>query len=329
MMILQGVRRQKPYTGVCNVDLYFRLHKLHYSVTYTFVSTAPFFAKTPLLFGMWHAYKYCVTECYRRFLPLSAALVYEQFLTDPAKVEILTNFNLFMMESMVLSVFLCTNRVVPLIRSAIAQLWRLRDVYGAGAVKLQQLKGMLALFRDYAPALWYLGYCVRTLHWRRHDPWSGKEARDILQFRTLMLLAPKPRQGRRQYMDALLLATLQWHPYIDCLPGAAFREEKLEATLTELQRAQEDNPTIVTVKDHQKNYRYLNRKPNLPRDIVDPHLPRSFPCRVFIRVKRILAAIENGTLPFMPLAPRVCLQLSGHRTLPSQHVCGTCLLLLL
>ena len=52
-------------------------------------------------------------------------------------------------------------------------------------------------------------------------------------------------------MDALLLATLQWQPYIDCLPGAAFSEEKLEATPSNLQHAKEDDPTIVTVKDHQ------------------------------------------------------------------------------
>ena len=155
---------------LCDVDLYFRLHILHYTVTYASVSSAPFFAKTPLLFGMWHAYKYCMTECYRQFLPLWAALEYKQFLNDPTKVELLTNLNLSMMESMVLSMFLCTNRVVPLIRSTIAELRCLQDVRGAGTVKFQQLQGMLALFRNYAPALWYLGYWVRTLHWHRHDP---------------------------------------------------------------------------------------------------------------------------------------------------------------
>ena len=63
-----------------DVDLYFRLHKLHYSVTYAPTS---FFSKMPLLFGMWHARKYYVTGCHRRFLPLWAALEYKQFLTDP------------------------------------------------------------------------------------------------------------------------------------------------------------------------------------------------------------------------------------------------------
>ena len=73
--------------------------------------------------------------------------------------------------------------------------------------------------------------------------------------------------------------------------------------MSELQRAKEDDSTIVTVKDQHKHYRYLTRKPNLPCDIVDPHLPRSFPSRVFIRVKGVLAAIENGSLPLMPLSP--------------------------
>ena len=72
---------------LCDVDRYYRLQKLHCSVTCASVSTTFSFAKKPLLFGMWHAYKYCVTECYRQFLPLWAALEYKPFLTNPTKVE--------------------------------------------------------------------------------------------------------------------------------------------------------------------------------------------------------------------------------------------------
>ena len=48
-------------------------------------------------------------------------------------------------------------------------------------------------------------------------------------------------------MDALLLAFVHWDPYTDALPGVAFSEEKLEATLSQLQQAKEDDPTIVTI----------------------------------------------------------------------------------
>ena len=101
---------------------------------------------------------------------------------------------------------------------------------------------------------------------------------------------------------------------MDCLHVAAVsEEEKLQATPSELQRAEEDDPTIVTVKDHQKQYRYLNQKPNLPRDIIDPHSPRSFPCWVFIWVERILAANENETVPFVPL----CLSATSTKGVPA------------
>ena len=53
-------------------------------------------------------------------------------------------------------------------------------------------------------------------------------------------------------MDVLLLALLQWDPYMDALPGAAFREKKPKVTLTQVQRAKEDDPTIVTILDHQR-----------------------------------------------------------------------------
>ena len=102
-------------------------------------------------------------------------------------------------------------------------------------------------------------------------------------------------------MDALLLALLQWDPYMDALPGAAFSEEKLEATLSQLQEAKEDDPAIVTIYDHQKQYRFLNRKPNEPKDVGDAHVPRTFPARVVIRAQRLISAIQNGTLPLMPL----------------------------
>ena len=60
---------------LCDADLYYRMLKLQYSVTYVSVATDSFFAHTPLLFGVWHSYKCCVTECYRRFLPLLAPCI--------------------------------------------------------------------------------------------------------------------------------------------------------------------------------------------------------------------------------------------------------------
>ena len=110
-------------------------------------------------------------------------------------VQILTNFNLCMMEQMVLGTFLAAGRVLPLLRDAQLNIWRRRRIYGSGAVKLQQLSALTTLFRDYAPALFYITYWVRTLHSHRHAPWSGKEAYEIVLFYTVVLCAPRPRGG--------------------------------------------------------------------------------------------------------------------------------------
>ena len=88
---------------------------------------------------------------------------------------------------------------------------------------------------------------------------------------------------------------------MDALPGAALSGEKLEATLSQLQQAKEDDRTIVGIQDHQKQYRFLNKKPSEQTDLTDPRVRRTFLARVVIWAQRLINAIQNGTLPFMPL----------------------------
>ena len=80
----------------------------------------------------------------------------------------------------------------------------------------------------------------------------------MVQFCTVVPYALRPRGDQHQYMHALLLALLQWDPYMDALPGAAFGKENLEATLSHLQQAKEDDLTIVSIQHHQKQYQFLN-----------------------------------------------------------------------
>ena len=119
----------------------------------------------------------------------------------------------------------------------------------------------------------------------------------MLQFTTVMLMAPRDTQGRQQYLDATLLALLQWEPYLEALPCASFCEENLESTLSELQQAKEEAPTIITFGGYANHYRYLTRKPNEPRDLTEPHLARSFTARVQYRTTRLITDILAATLP--------------------------------
>ena len=239
--------------------------------------------------------------CYRKFLTFWTTLEHPGFLDNPTAVTIRTHLHVGMMEQMVLSTFLISGRVTPHIRGAQASVDGPRAIYGASAVKKERLQALLYMFRDHAPALFYLGYRVRTLHRRRHDAWTGADADEVLQFSTVILMALRDTQGRQQYLDATLLALLHWEPYLDALPGASFCEEKLESTLGELQQAKKDNPTIITVGEHAKHYRYLNWKPDEPRDLTEPHLARRFTALVQYRTRRLITRILVSTLPYMLL----------------------------
>ena len=87
------------------------------------------------------------------------------------------------------------------------------------------------------------------------------------------------------------------------LPGATFSEEKREAALSQLQQAKQDDPMFVTIQDHEKQYRLGNMKHNEPKELIDPHVRRTVPAWVVIPAQRLINAIQNGTLPVMPLPP--------------------------
>ena len=66
-----------------------------------------------------------------------AALEYNDFLTAPGTVQLVTNFNLSMIEQMVLAAFLAAGRVLSLLRDAQWNIQHRREIYGGGAVKVQ------------------------------------------------------------------------------------------------------------------------------------------------------------------------------------------------
>ena len=158
MMEWRQRTRQKYNPIPCDVDLYFRIHKLHHSGTYPSADTQKFMLHTPLLFGLWHADNYCLIMCFRQFLTFCTVLEHKMFLDNPTSITICTNFNVGMVEQMVLSAFLASGRVTPHIRGELATLARPDAVYAAIAAERECLRDLHHLFKYYIPALFYLGY---------------------------------------------------------------------------------------------------------------------------------------------------------------------------
>jgi hypothetical protein len=63
-----------PTAILVDENLHYRIHKLHWARTYQYWSINRLTVQTPILYGVWHAYKQVVLETYRFFHPFYVLL---------------------------------------------------------------------------------------------------------------------------------------------------------------------------------------------------------------------------------------------------------------
>ena len=73
--IIHGLQEVQQHTQhrlplLVDENIHYRVLKLVYSINYAWYNVPLFITRTPVVYGTWHPYKYCVTLCYRRFFPL-------------------------------------------------------------------------------------------------------------------------------------------------------------------------------------------------------------------------------------------------------------------
>ena len=73
--IIHGLQEVQQHTQhrlplLVDENIHYRVLKLVYSISYARYNVPLFITRTPVVYGTWHPYKYCVTLCYRRFFPL-------------------------------------------------------------------------------------------------------------------------------------------------------------------------------------------------------------------------------------------------------------------
>ena len=62
-------RTQHVLPVLVDMNIHYRAMKMVYSVTYAKYDIKKWLVKTPIVYGIWHPYKYACTLMYRRFLP--------------------------------------------------------------------------------------------------------------------------------------------------------------------------------------------------------------------------------------------------------------------
>ena len=83
------------------------------------------------------------------------------------------------------------------------------------------------------PAMIALGRMVRSCAWDYQTPNTGHHAKTVVEY--LLILHPTLRDASHDpYITRMCLAFMLWTSFHDCLPAAAFVEERSEAMLSRL-----------------------------------------------------------------------------------------------
>ena len=328
LQLLDGIHTIRRDTGnvdtlplLVDVDIFYRIMKLMLSETWVAYPLRQYLQGHPLLFGVWHGYKQCVTRCFKHFLPFWVAVQSPTFLTAPAATKVPRHPPLVTMETLVSAMFVVAPALQRTIQSAIARIAEnirrhpsrprdgcLRPVDGTEGVPsrpdareyaVKQLECLRLLVTQYVPALFLMGKWVRDCHWELHTPNTGGRVKLLLQLQTTFLLALRPKRGRHQYLTNTLLALLQWNPVMDTLPGMAWGEETREASIGRLAADVGRDMTAGNVQEVHNLYVTQRSTAGEVRDVTRNPMSRHYPAHVTNRVGALLARIANFTVPFI------------------------------
>ena len=299
-----------------DVDIFYRILKLMLSETWVAYPVRASLVGRPLLFGVWHGYKHCVTRCFQHFLPFWVAIQSPTFLDAPEDTKCPRHPCLSTMETLVTGLFIVNTDAETVLDKAIADLrGDLRRRPEAGQVgpvdgtehsppgtRLYALKQLLCLHclaTQYVPALFLMGKWVRDCHWKLHAANTGTHVHRLLQLQATMLIALRPKKGRQQYLANTLLALLQWQPHMDTLPGMAWCEEKLESTISTLAVDAGGDMTSADAPRHHALYVTQRLTIGEVHDVSRNPMSRDYPQEVKIRLNKVVARITSLSLPFV------------------------------
>ena len=254
---------------VVDENIHYRLMKLIHS-SHSF-DVGLWLCHLPLLYGVWHPYKFAVLTVYRVFFPIFALL--ETTMVEVGK-EINGMRKVLHVEKIVAALLLIRHSIsarakaclqVPSLRQGNRNafpldLWLGDDVWReTGKCNKIQVtteistdncclsfsffghpvtllwlwaEGMLALVDCYCPLLFAIGSTVRECTWNGRTQNSGSKAKDVLVMCFLLLVKLLgERAVRTEYVRTLAIALLSWTPWMDTLPACCFNEESCEAML--------------------------------------------------------------------------------------------------
>ena len=304
-----------------HMKIHFALLKLCYGAAYVPWNVPQLLLGLPLVYGVWHSYKYCVELIYRAFLPFIKFLEQGNSLQVgsilPCKVKVIH------MEKTLLGLMLATSsnrgrldeRVTSLLNSQ-------RDLTPIQRKGLRMLLALKALLYTYCPAAFSIGTFFLECNWEGRGAGSGIVAKQALEMSLLLMLnILKPEeQLTTEYVKTTAVALLFWSQWHFASLGCIHSEEQGEALLsrfsahcrrnTACTSVQQSSDLFVTLPPVQPGEKVLRGvltersvamfSANLKQFILTAHtqsLPICVPVPDYKVEVRRLDAVEDLTFP--------------------------------
>ena len=218
---------------LCDMNIWWRVAKVVYNKEHAALQYAVRSVIYNPVYGIWHAYKACVSALYKAFSPFFICLEYESFLMDPAATRVYRYLALIVMERLILSCYLA----YPALQSQFDRGFRSFAVDNETSLRKERWAAVRELLQAYVLAALQLGIMVRDCSWRHRASGTGVAARKVVECSLFLLWKIKPTRSDGNYKNTIRIALLLWSSFHDVLPGTAHVEEKGESMLSRLVKA--------------------------------------------------------------------------------------------
>ena len=185
------------------------------------------------VYGIWHAYKACVTALYKAFSPFFICLEYDCFLMDPTATWVYQYPTPIVMERLIFSYYLA----YPAVQSQFDHGFRSFTIDSEIYLCKERWEALRELLQAHVLIVLLLGIIVRDCSWRHWASSTGVAARKVLECGLFPLQKIKPTRSDGNYKNAIRIGLLQWSSFHDALPSTAHVQEKGESMLSRLVKA--------------------------------------------------------------------------------------------
>ena len=184
-------QHSRPVVPVlCDENIHYRICKIMYAEKTTCWNIRLFLRSHPILYGFWHAYKFCVTQTFRSFWPIATFFrkgLLRSGETFPCFPKVIT------MDITVGALLLGMGPHIRCLNRKCHFLGLARPANRRNRLPYAVCKAMPVLLTQYCPMLLYVGRLVRQCKWAGENASTGVFASEGLQI--LMCLFDRLNMG--------------------------------------------------------------------------------------------------------------------------------------